>query len=123
FVKTAIRAGVPIVPVATVGGSDAMPVLREGRRLAKWTRLDKVARLKMFPVALQLPWGLSFAALPEIPLPAKIRTAFQEPIELDTDPERADDDDYVHERYHEVRRSIQHGMDALARRRRLPLFG
>jgi 1-acyl-sn-glycerol-3-phosphate acyltransferase len=25
FVKMAIKAGVPIVPVATVGGADAMP--------------------------------------------------------------------------------------------------
>jgi hypothetical protein len=27
FVKMAIRAGVPIVPIATAGGADAMPVL------------------------------------------------------------------------------------------------
>ena len=30
FVKMAIRAGVPIVPIATVGGADAMPVLIRG---------------------------------------------------------------------------------------------
>jgi 1-acyl-sn-glycerol-3-phosphate acyltransferase len=123
FVKTAIRAGVPIVPIATVGGSDAMPVLREGRRLARWLRLDTVARLKMFPVAVQLPWGISPAALPEIPLPAKIRTAFQEPVRLDADPERAGDAAYVDEKYEEVRDRIQTGMDALARRRRFPVFG
>jgi len=123
FVKTAIRAGVPIVPVATVGGSDAMPVLREGKRLARWLKLDKVARLKMFPIALQLPWGLSPAALPEIPLPAKIRTAFQAPVEIDTDPERAGDSDYVEAKYQEVEDRIQDGMDTLARRRRLPIFG
>ena len=35
FVKLAIRAGVPIVPIATIGGADAMPVLLSGRRLAK----------------------------------------------------------------------------------------
>ena len=61
--------------------------------------------------------------LPEIPLPAKIRTAFQPPIELDRDPERADDERYLDEKYDEVRESIQSGMDALARRRTLPLFG
>jgi 1-acyl-sn-glycerol-3-phosphate acyltransferase len=40
FVKLAIDTGVPIVPVATVGGPDAMPVLASGRRLASscgWT--------------------------------------------------------------------------------------
>jgi 1-acyl-sn-glycerol-3-phosphate acyltransferase len=123
FVRMAIQAGVPIVPIATVGGPDSMPVLFRGRRLAKALQLDKIARLKMFPIALSAPWGLNLAMLPEIPLPTKIRTAFQEPIELDTDPERAKDDDYVQSKYDEVQASIQRGMDALARRRRLPLFG
>jgi 1-acyl-sn-glycerol-3-phosphate acyltransferase len=123
FIKLAIRGCVPIVPIATVGGPDSMPVLATGKRLAKMLQLDKVARLKMFPIALQAPWGISPALLPEIPLPTKIRTAFQEPVELDCDPERAEDEDYVEEKYEEVRLSIQRGMDALARRRRLPLFG
>jgi len=123
FIRLAINAGVPIVPIATVGGPDSMPVLATGRRIARALQLDKVARLKMFPFALQAPWGLSPAILPEIPLPTKIRTAFQEPVELGSDPELAEDDDYVDAKYEEVRASIQSGMDALARRRRLPLFG
>ncbi len=123
FIRLAIRSCVPIVPVSTVGGPDSMPVLARGRRLAHWLALDRVARLKMFPIALQAPWGISPALLPEIPLPTKIRTAFQDPIGLDCDPERAQDDAYVQAKYHEVRASIQHGMDTLARRRRLPLFG
>jgi 1-acyl-sn-glycerol-3-phosphate acyltransferase len=123
FVKLAIRSGVPIVPISTVGGPDSMPVLASGRRLATALQLDKVARLKMFPIALQAPWGISPALLPEIPLPTKIRTAFQPAVELDTDPERAEDETYVDEKYEEVRSVIQDGMDALARRRRLPLFG
>ena len=100
-----------------------MPVLAKGASLAKLLRLDKVARLKMFPIALQAPRGISPALLPELPLPTKIRTAFQDPIELDCDPERAEDEDYVQDMYEQVRGSIQTGMDALARRRRLPLFG
>jgi hypothetical protein len=111
------------VPISTVGGPDSMPVLATGRRLAKALQLDRVARLKMFPIALQAPWGISPALLPEIPLPTKIRTAFQAPIELDRDPERAQDDDYVDAVYDEVCASIQSGMDELARRRRLPLLG
>jgi 1-acyl-sn-glycerol-3-phosphate acyltransferase len=123
FIRLAINTGVPIVPIATVGGPDSMPVLATGRRIARALQLDRVARLKMFPVALQAPWGLSPALLPEIPLPTKIRTAFQEPIEVDRDPARAEDDDYLEATYKEVESSIQRGMDALARRRRLPLFG
>ena len=123
FVKMAIRSGVPIVPISTVGGPDSMPVLLRGRRLAKALQLDKVANLKVFPIALQAPWGLSPAMLPELPLPTKIRTAFQEPIELDPDPERADDRKYVDRKYEEVQASIQQGIEALARRRRFPVFG
>src|SRR5215210_4818945 len=123
FVKMAIGAGVPIVPIATVGGADAMPVLFSGRQLASALGLDRIARLKMFPIAISAPWGIGPAVLPEIPLPTKIRSAFQEPIEFDNDPERAEDEEYVEAKYHEVREAIQRGMDTLARRRRLPLLG
>jgi 1-acyl-sn-glycerol-3-phosphate acyltransferase len=123
FIRLAMKTGVPIVPISTVGGPDSMPVLTSGRRLAKVLQIDKIARIKIMPVAISAPWGLSPAFLPEIPLPTKIRTAFQEPIELDHDPERVKDDDYVDAMYEEVRGSIQSGMDTLARRRRLPLFG
>jgi 1-acyl-sn-glycerol-3-phosphate acyltransferase len=123
FIRLAIRSAVPIVPIATVGGPDSMPVIARGRRLARLLALDRIARIKMFPIAVQAPWGLSPALLPELPLPTKIRTAFQDPVELDADPARAEDDDYVTAKYDEVCRSIQSGMDALARRRRLPLFG
>src|SRR4051794_39047605 len=123
FIRLAINAGVPIVPIATVGGPDSMPVVATGRRVARALQLDKVARLKMFPFALQAPWGVSPAMLPEIPLPTKIRTAFQEPITLSKDPAKAGDDDYLEKSYHRIEGSIQRGMNALARKRRLPLFG
>jgi hypothetical protein len=82
-----------------------------------------VIRGQTFPIAVQAPWGISPALLPQIPLPTKIRTAFQDPISLDCDPDRPEDDAYVEAEYHEVRSTIQDGMDAPARRRRLPLFG
>ena len=123
FIRMAIRAGVPIVPIATVGGPDAMPVLARGRRLAQALQLDKVARLKMFPISIQAPWGISPAMLPELPLPTKIRTAFQPPGKLSRDPAKAKDDDYVERKYDEVQQSIQDGMDTLARRRAFPVFG
>lgn len=123
FVRLAIRSQVPIVPISTVGGPDSMPVLATGKRIASALQLDKVARLKMFPIALQVPWGISPALLPEIPLPTKIRTEFQQPIVVERDPDRAEDRDYVEGVYDEVTAAIQGGMDKLARRRRLPLLG
>ncbi|MCV7261366.1 lysophospholipid acyltransferase family protein [Mycobacterium shimoidei] len=123
FVKMAIRAGVPIVPIATVGGADAMPVLIRGDKLARTLQLDRLLRLKVFPLAISLPWGIAPAALPQFPLPAKIRTRFMPAVELDHDPARADDEEYVECKYREVQDSIQRGMDALARKRALPVFG
>ncbi|MHA0285317.1 lysophospholipid acyltransferase family protein [Mycobacterium sp. C3-094] len=123
FVKMAIKAGVPIVPIATVGGADAMPVLIRGDGLSRALRLDKLLRLKVFPLAVSLPWGIAPAALPQFPLPAKIRTRLMPAIELDHDPARADDEAYIEKKYREVQDSIQSGMDALARKRAFPLFG
>lgn len=48
FVKMAIKAGVPIVPVATVGGADAMPVLIRDGRAGTQTRVTAV-RLNLCP--------------------------------------------------------------------------
>lgn len=123
FVKMAIRAGVDIVPIATVGGADAMPVLIRGDKLSRALQLDKVLRLKVFPLAVSLPWGIAPAALAQLPLPAKIRTRLMPVVELDHDPDRATDGDYVDSKYREVHDAIQRGMDALARKRALPLFG
>lgn len=112
----------PIVPIATVGGADAMPVLIRGNRLSRVLRLDRILRLKVFALGVSLPWGIAPAALPQLPLPAKIRTRFMPAVELDHDPALADDDEYVVRKYDEVQDSIQRGMDALARKRALPLF-
>jgi 1-acyl-sn-glycerol-3-phosphate acyltransferase len=114
---------VPVVPIATVGGADAMPVLIRGDKLSKALQLDRLLRLKLFPMAISLPWGIAPAALPQLPLPAKIRTRFMPAVELDHDPARAEDEAYVDRKYDEIQDAIQGGMDALARKRAFPLFG
>ena len=123
FIRLAIRMGVPIVPVATVGGADAMPVLIRGDKLARTLKLDRFARLKVFPIALSLPWIIAPAALPQIPLPAKIRTRFMSPVIVEHDTELCENEEYVEAKYNEVRERIQDGMDALAAKRKFPLFG
>lgn len=79
-------------------------------------QLDRLLRLKVFPLAISLPWGIAPAALPQLPLPAKIRTRFMPAVELDHDPARAQDDDYVDGKYREAEDGSQQGMDALARK-------
>jgi 1-acyl-sn-glycerol-3-phosphate acyltransferase len=123
FVKQAIRSGVPIVPVATVGGPDTLPIVTDGRRLAKLLRLDKLTRSEVFPLALGFPLGLAPGIIPQIPLPAKIRTEILEPVRVSSDPRREQDDEYVDAKYREVERALQAGVKRLARKRRFPIFG
>ena len=125
FIRMAMRAGVPIVPVATVGGHDTLFVLSEGRGLAKWLNLKERMRSEVAPITLSWPFGLALHLTPfqHIPLPAKIRTEMLAPIHLDSDPARLDDQEYVDSVYDEIESRIQTAMDRLAKKRRFPIFG
>jgi 1-acyl-sn-glycerol-3-phosphate acyltransferase len=128
FVRQAIRSGVPIVPVASVGGHDTVFVLSEGQWIANG--LDRISGLKRklrgtrLPIVLGMPFGLTIETIPtHLPFPAKIRTELLEPIHVDKDPERVNDREYVNSIYLEVNSAIQGGMDRLAKQRRFPIFG
>jgi 1-acyl-sn-glycerol-3-phosphate acyltransferase len=124
FVRQAIRSAVPIVPVATVGGHDTVFVLSEGRYLARWSGLSKRLRGATMPIIAGFPFPLAVEILPaHIPLPAKIRTEFLDPIPVDADPARADHAAYVEAIYDRVETAIQDGVDRLAKRRSFPVFG
>lgn len=124
FVRFALRQQVPIVPVATVGGHDTVFVLSEGRFLARWTGLGKRLRGATLPIISGFPFPLAIEILPmHVPLPAKIRTELLDPIHLDPDPAKAEDQGYVDSIYREVEAALQAGMDRLARRRSFPVFG
>jgi 1-acyl-sn-glycerol-3-phosphate acyltransferase len=127
-VGAAIRSGVPILPVATVGGHDTVFVVSEGKWLAD--ALDKVTGLKStlrgadLPIIAGFPLPLAVEILPaHVPLPAKIRTELLDPIEVDTRPDRVDDRAYVQEIYDRVEADIQAGMDRQAAERTLPVPG
>ena len=65
FVRAALEAGAPIVPVAILGGEEARPVVMRLNILRRLTRLPSV------PVA------------PALPLPAKFRIRFLDPVATD----------------------------------------
>jgi len=115
YVQLAREAGVPIVPVASVGGQETALFLDRGQWLAKLLRVDKLLRLKSVPISLALPWGLNIGDLAgHLPLPAKITIEVQEPIDVDSD------DDTVNKA---VLASLQAGVDRLAAERRFPVIG
>lgn len=119
YVKLAREAGVPIVPIASVGGQEAALFLDRGQWLARLLRVDKIARLKSVPILLAPPWGVAVSDMvPRLPLPTKIAIEVQDPISVDEI--AAGDDDTIHNR---VEGALQAGVDRLAAERRFPVIG
>jgi 1-acyl-sn-glycerol-3-phosphate acyltransferase len=121
FIRLALRKGVPIVPVVSIGGQETALFLSRGERLAKLLRLDKTFRLKVLPISLALPWGLNVGdMMGHFPLPAKLTVQVLEPIDLKKE-YGADPD--LQEAYDDIVGRMQLTLDALADERRFPLIG
>jgi hypothetical protein len=82
-------------------------------------------RSEVAPITLSWPLGLALHLTPfqHLPLPAKIRTRIMDPIYLDSDPARLNDQAYVDAMYEQIESTIQSGMDELAIKRKFPVFG
>ena len=121
FIRLAIARNVPVVPVVSIGGQETALFLSRGERLARLLRLDRLARLKVLPISLALPWGLNVGDIAgHIPLPAKITTQVMEPIDL---PLEFGPEQDVNQVYDEIVARMQRTLDALAAERRLPVLG
>ena len=83
FVRVALAAQVPIVPVVSVGAHQSWYVLTDGRALAGRLGLGHGhLRLKTLPVALSLPWGISVGHVtPYLPIPSRVRVRVLPPID------------------------------------------
>jgi 1-acyl-sn-glycerol-3-phosphate acyltransferase len=82
YARIALKAGVPIVPVAHAGSHETLIVLTDGNSLARKMGLHDLARADIWPISLSLPWGISFGPLPHFPLPTKLRFKVGKPVEL-----------------------------------------
>ncbi|MBA3508591.1 MAG: glycerol acyltransferase, partial [Thermoleophilaceae bacterium] len=121
FIRLALKHGVPMVPVVSVGGQETALFLSRGEGLARLLRLDKLLRLKVLPVSLAIPWGINVGdMLGHIPAPAKITTQVLQPIDLR---ERYGNSPNVDQIYDDVIESMQRTLDALQAERRLPVVG
>jgi 1-acyl-sn-glycerol-3-phosphate acyltransferase len=123
YVRTAIEAGVPIVPTVSIGGQENQLYLTRGTELAKRLGpLTRALRIKILPISIGFPFGLSVAGIlpPNFPLPTKIVTQVLEPIDIvaqfGENPDIADVDAHV-------RDVMQCALDRLGRERRLPILG
>ena len=116
FIEIAMRAGVPVVPIAVVGSEETMPLLWQIPQLAR------ALRVPYFPVTANMvlmgPFGLA------VPFPAKFRLRVLDPVTFDAEPgqERYPKSEVLEES-ERIRESMQHALDDMLRRRRSIWFG
>ena len=120
YVRAAINAGVPIVPAVSIGGQESQLYLSRGMGLAKALRLDKLMRVKILPISVGFPFGLSAVLPVNLPLPTKIVMQVLDPIDVTAEFGEQPDIDAVDAH---VRRVMQKALDRLAKERRLPIIG
>jgi 1-acyl-sn-glycerol-3-phosphate acyltransferase len=119
YVRTAIEAGVPIVPTVSIGAQETQLFLTRGNWLARKLGITK-ARMDILPFSVGFPFGLSMIFPPNLPLPSKVVTEVLEPIDIGEqfgkDPDVDEVDEYV-------RSVMQSALDRLAKQRRFPILG
>ena len=116
FIRLAVEAKVPIVPVVAIGGQETALFVTRGQRAAKVVGLDRVARIKVLPVSVGPPFGINLLDLPgRLPLPAKITVQVLPPIE--------DLPDETDGAYETITETMQEALSGLAEERTLPLVG
>jgi 1-acyl-sn-glycerol-3-phosphate acyltransferase len=117
FVEIAMRAGVPIVPIAVVGAEESMPTLWKSAAVAKATGLP------YFPVTANL---LAFGPLlgPFLYFPAKFKLKVLDPVTIEVPP---DQERYSRSRIMDeaeaIRTSLQEALLAMLAERSSVWFG
>ena len=116
FVEIAMRAGVPVIPIAVIGSEEAMPVIMRLPTLAK------ALGVPYFPITANL---LAFGPLGVVtPFPAKIKLQVLDPVRFDVPP---DQDRYsksrIMEESEQIRAQLQEAIYDMLRDRRSVWFG
>src|SRR5215211_2182655 len=121
FVRLALDQGVPIVPVVAIGGQETALFVTRGQRAARATGWADRTRIKVLPVALAPPFGVSLLDLPTwLPLPAKITIQVLPPIDLAERFGPNMDQDRI---YEQVTAEMQRTLSKLQEERTVPLAG
>jgi 1-acyl-sn-glycerol-3-phosphate acyltransferase len=121
FIKLALERGVPIIPVVAVGGQETALFLTRGERAAKVTGWADLTRIKVLPVAIGPPFGVTLLDLPtRVPLPAKITIEVLAPIDLEQRFGSHPDHQAI---YDEITGEMQEALTDLQDERTLPVIG
>ncbi len=113
FARTAMQAGVPIIPCAIVGAEEIYPMIGDAKPVAK------ALRLPYFPLTPLFPW---LGPVGAVPLPSKWIIEFCEPVAVGGPVADEPDEDEVGKLADHVRDVIQDKLDELVAERG-PAFG
>jgi len=122
FIRLALEAQVPIVPVVSCGAHESTIILSSNRGLMKKLGLNRRG-VPVWPLMLGIPWGPVLFPAPSLPLPTRVQIHIEQPISLEVySPQDAEDEGVVRKIYNQVRWRMQARMTELAGKRRYPAF-
>jgi 1-acyl-sn-glycerol-3-phosphate acyltransferase len=122
FIKLALSAGVPIVPMTIHGAHESTFVLSKGRRLAHMIGLNDL-NVGVLPFVWNIPFGVTPAFVPSIQLPSKVTVEMGAPLSWDDlGPDDASDSDCLDRCYEDVTSAMQQTMDRLAGENPYPIL-
>ncbi len=125
YVKLALKAHVPILPIVGIGGAETLFVASAGEEFAEKSGLKKLLKLHTWPVYWSFPFGWHIGHFPyfSLPLPAQITISVLPPYYLNHyKNEDADDPEIVSKVNSEIIGLMQEEMDRLAKGR-IPIIG
>ena len=116
YIRLALRHDVPIVPVVAAGAHGVFVVIDDLRWLARLLGADRWLRVKVWPLSLSIPWGLTLGPPPLfIPLPRHIIVESLAPIRFErSGDEAAADEAYVAACAARVEAEMQEALTRLA---------
>jgi len=119
YIRLALRAGVPIVPVVSVGAHGGFLLFGELVPALKALHLNRRLRLNTWPMGWSVPWGLTFGPPPVyLPFPSRILIEVLDPICFERSGDiAARDASYVDACHLRVVTSMQTAMDRILEER------
>ncbi len=119
YVEIAMRAGVPIIPIAVVGAEESMPVI------AKIPAISKMLGLPYFPITANMALAPVLGPLAALAyFPAKFKIRVLEPVTFDVEPDLPRySRSRIMDESEAIRRTIQEALHDMLRHRRSVWFG
>jgi 1-acyl-sn-glycerol-3-phosphate acyltransferase len=117
FVRLALRMGVPVIPVVSIGAHETLIVLDDGRDRACELGLDKLG-VERLPLTYSMPLGWTLGSPFNIPFPAQISIEMGVPINFSSTKPHADRDPATVKRcYDAVVQVMQSMLDRMVQER------